>query len=70
MKTNVDSTIHFVNSFLPLLEENGRVVVIASEMAALRVQPTKMREILSNPKITEEEILNLSKEYVQAAKNR
>ena len=54
MKTNVDSTIHFVNSFLPLLEENGRVVVIASEMAALRVQPTKMREILSNPKITEE----------------
>ena len=39
-------------------------------MAALRVQPTKMREVLSNPKITEEEILSLSREYVEAAKSR
>ena len=54
LKTNVDSTIYFVNSFLPLLAKNGRVLVIASEMASLRAQPQKMRDILSNSKISEE----------------
>ena len=66
----MDSTIHFVNSFLPLLAKNGRVVVIASEMAALRAQPQKMRDILNNPKITEEELFSLSKNYVEAARDK
>ena len=53
MITNVDSTINYVNSFLPLLGKQGRVIVISSEMAALRSQPQKIRERLENPKITE-----------------
>ena len=39
-------------------------------MAALRAQPQKIRDILSNSKIDEKEILTLSKEYVQAAKRK
>jgi NAD(P)-dependent dehydrogenase (short-subunit alcohol dehydrogenase family) len=61
MRTNVDSTINFINQFLPLLSKEGRVVIISSEQASLRVQPKKIASILSNPKITEEDILTLSR---------
>ena len=70
LKTNVDSTIAYINSFLPFLSPTGRIVVIASEMAALNAQTSQMQQKLSNKFITESEILAMSREYIQAAKDK
>lgn len=61
MQTNVDSTIDFVNQFRPLLSPTGRVIVVASEMAALKAQPETVQGRLGNPNLTEEEVLSFSK---------
>ena len=52
--TNFNSTIYFVKQFLPLLSENGRVVLVSSLFGSLQVQPKAVREKLSNTAITEE----------------
>lgn len=33
--TNLDSTIHFIKEFMPLLDDKGRVIVVSSTMASL-----------------------------------
>lgn len=67
LKTNTDSTIYYIKEFLPLLSQQGRVIVVSSEMAALGRQPKNLQVLLNNPALTEEEVLTASKNYVLAA---
>lgn len=61
---NVGATIDFIKEFLPLLSPEGRVIVMSSQIAKHSIQPQKMRDFLTNPKVTEEEILEMPKKYV------
>ena len=42
LTTNVISTIDFIRQFTPLLQSNGRVVVVSSVMGALTSQPKQL----------------------------
>ena len=68
LTTNVDSTIDFVKQFQPLLADNGRIIIVSSLMAQLNVHHESIRKELSEASITEERILQMSREYVEAAK--
>lgn len=65
--TNVNSTINFIKQFIPLLNKNGRVVVVSSIMGSLDVHHQQFRDRLSNPSITEDEILHIANDYVASA---
>lgn len=54
LKTNTDSTIYYVKTFLPLLSPRGRVIIVSSEMASLGRQPKNLQILLNNPSLTEE----------------
>ena len=70
LKTNLDSTIYFIKSFLPLLAEDGRVVIVSSSYGHFNFQNIEFKKILTDPNLTEEKILLLSKSYSEAvAKN-
>ena len=68
LKTNVDATIDFVKQFQPLLADNGRIIIVSSLMAQLNAHHEDIRKELSESSITEERILQMSREYVEAAK--
>ncbi len=36
LKINVDATIYFIKSFLPLMASSGRIVIVSSFMGNLR----------------------------------
>ena len=70
LKTNVDATIDFLKQFLAVLGEKGRIIIVSSIMAQLDVHHEKIREELQKNDVTEERILEMSKEYIEAAKNK
>lgn len=57
--TNVTSTIDFIKQFIPLLTNDGRVVIVSSIMGALNVQPQQLQARITNPAITEKDILGI-----------
>ena len=61
LSTNVDATINFVKQFLPLLLDNGRIIIVSSWMAQLNVHHESIRKELTDPNITEERILQMSR---------
>ena len=56
---NTTATINFINQFLPLLSEKGRVVAVSSVMGQLNALPEILQDKLNNPSITEHEIIQL-----------
>ena len=66
--TNVDATIDFVKQFQPLLSDNGRIVIVSSLFAQLNFHHENIRKELSDPNITEQRILQMSREYIECAK--
>lgn len=59
LRTNVTSTIDFVKQFISVLTPSGRAVVVSSTLGALTHQSKEFVERIDNPKITEQEILNI-----------
>lgn len=65
--TNVTATINFIKQFLPFLSSNGRVVIVSSIMGLLKIQSEPVQKLLTNPKITEEQILEIVQQYIDCA---
>jgi NAD(P)-dependent dehydrogenase (short-subunit alcohol dehydrogenase family) len=64
---NVNSTIMFIKSFLPLLALNGRLIIISSVYGSLESFSKSHQEKLTNPKITEAEIYDFVEDYIACA---
>lgn len=52
LKTNFDATIDFIKQFLPLLTNEGRVVIVSSLMGALSEHKESIRNKLQDNQIT------------------
>ena len=56
---NLFSTINFVKEFLPILSNNGRVVIVSSVLGNLATLSQPLRTKLLDPNITESDILRM-----------
>lgn len=70
LKTNVIGTIDYIKQFLPLLTDSARIVVVSSYIGSVKTQKPSIRKLIDDPSITEEKILEMSEEYIQAVKRK
>jgi NAD(P)-dependent dehydrogenase (short-subunit alcohol dehydrogenase family) len=57
IRTNFLSTIDFIKQSLPLLANDGRIVIVSAIFATLQKQPETVRKVLTNPNVTEKELI-------------
>lgn len=54
LNTNVTATIDFVKQFLPLLSDDGRIIIVSAILGALKGHTEQFQAKVNNPALTEE----------------
>ena len=67
INTNTIGTMNLTKKLLPFLSHNCRIVNVSSTLGALNRQPQQVRNRFGNPNISEQDILDGVKEYLEAA---
>lgn len=53
LNTNVISTIEFIKQFIPLLSDDGRIVIVSAILGAIKGNSEQFQARVNNPAITE-----------------
>ena len=63
------ATIDFIKTFLPVLSSSGRMIIVSSRAGRLNHQSERIKNALRDPSITEEKIVSMAEDYIQAIKD-
>ena len=67
IKTNFTGTLNVMKAFLPLVQPHGRIVNVSSTKVKLSRVSKELQERFTSPAMTEEELVQLMQQLVQAA---
>lgn len=65
LSTNFFSVVNLTEKILPSLTDDGKIIQISSGMGKLHVQGTEIKDKLSNPVLTREELLKIANELYE-----
>jgi NAD(P)-dependent dehydrogenase (short-subunit alcohol dehydrogenase family) len=68
IKVNTLHTAKLTEKLLPLLSDDGKVIMISSKLGKLQNQGPEVKKLLSNPDLTREEFSNLVDKYLELVK--
>jgi len=69
IKTNYFSVLAINDRFLPLLTEDAKILIISSNLGKLEFQGQTLRNILSNEKLTQEELDKTAENFLDLIKD-
>ena len=69
IKTNFYGTVEVTEKLLPYINDNGKVIIIASRRGLIKqVKSESLRNAIKKENLTKDELFNLSKKYIEDAK--
>jgi len=69
LQTNFFNTVKFTEKLLPLLSEDGKIVMISSDCGQITWQGKTLQRVLENPQLTEEELYEAGKNIIELTKD-
>jgi len=68
IQVNFLATVKFTEKMLPLLSENGKIIMVSSLLGGLQFQGPQVKKALQNSNITRQELLEYADYYLKSAK--
>lgn len=67
---NFYGLVQITETLLPFLSVNGKIINVSSRLGSLDRHETKVKELLLDPNLTTEKLIDLAKDYEKQIKNK